>query len=210
MEIIRKESSSAIQHIDTIIADIQDHVDKKQDFVAFILIALGIEFVGSFFDEKDFNDWGQSKTRFMKGLELFDNTWYNEKSLFIFQKLRGPLIHQYRTGGNFLLTSICKNNADADSHLTVVDNKRILVLECLFDHFKVAVTKLKAYCQKNDTKANAEYLTLYTINNDKILFNPNTKSESIPYASGNVDLPESEKDNPLYSYSKPKGKNKKK
>lgn len=77
MEIEKKSFTTSIQHVDTIIADIEDHIKNKQDFVAFILIALGIEFLGAFYDDKDFNDFGQSETRFKNSISnLFKNDWY--------------------------------------------------------------------------------------------------------------------------------------
>lgn len=70
--------------------------------------------MGSFFDEKDFNDFGQSDKRFKNALtNLFKNKWYNNNSDWVFKNFRGPLIHQYRPGDAILLTSYCKNGADS-------------------------------------------------------------------------------------------------
>jgi hypothetical protein len=197
MEIKRKNSSTPVQHIDTIIADIQDHIDKKQDFVGFILVSLGIEFIGSFFDAKDFNDHGLSDKRFKNGLSLFKKNWYQQNKDFLFKQLRGPLIHQYRTGTKVSLTSACKNDADLTLHLKSDNGKTIFVLEQLFADFKEACEKLKIQVNKpnsfNSEKLNKEYLTVYEIGGIKTVFLSTTQShitETI-YASGNVDVPKS-------------------
>ncbi len=148
--------SNAIEHVDIIVADIQDHIDKKSDFVGFILIAIGIEYLGSFLDEKPFTDFGQSASRFKNGLRFFKNNWYKNNSDFLFQSFRGPLVHQYRIGAGLLITSFCKNKAPLDRHLAEYEGSRILVLEQLFEDYKQAVKKFKNEVAKKNSSFNQE------------------------------------------------------
>lgn len=152
-----KKENSGLQHLDIIIADIENLVTAKSDFIGFVIIALGIEFMGSFFDEKSFNDFGQSDRRFKNALaNLFKNKWYHNNSDWVFRNFRGPLIHQYRPGDSILLTSHCKNGADLKLHLQTADGKRIFVLEQLFSDFKQAVQKFKNEIKKTSNSLNKE------------------------------------------------------
>jgi len=160
--------STSIEHLDTIINDVQIMINKKIDFNAFIIITLGIEYLGNFSDEKDFTEFKQSETRFKNGLDYFKNIWYKNNKDLLFKELRGPLIHQYRPGDKIRLTSYCKQNAPLQDHLKK-DNleNRILVLEKFFEDFKEAVdrfkNKLKAYNSLNKDKLNAEYSMIASI-----------------------------------------------
>ncbi|QNA42944.1 hypothetical protein [Lacibacter sediminis] len=187
MNSIIKKTNSGLDHLDIIIADIDGLISNKQDFIAFILIALGIEFMGSFYDEKDFNDFGQSDTRFKNALSnLFKNKWYKNNGDWMFKDFRGPLIHQYRPGDTILLTSNCKNKADLKLHLRSVDGKKIFVLEQLFSDFKLAVQKFnneikKASNSLNKAKINDGFMSIVEINfsdQDKILGQPTHFPES--------------------------------
>ena len=141
---VNKNIYTAIEHVDNLIGDIEEHIKNKQDFVAFILIALGIEFMGSFFDEKEFNLPGNSDSRFKNGIsKLFKKEWYKNNATWIYKQFRGPLIHQYRTGDEILLSSVCKNNAPISEHLVLKKGKRVFILEGLFADFKEAVDRLK-------------------------------------------------------------------
>ena len=157
MEPIFIKTNSALEHLDIIIADVQNLIDNKQDFIGFLIIALGIEFMGSFYDEKDFNDFGQSETRFKNALSnLFKDQRYRNKKDWLFKQFRGPLIHQYRPGDEIQLTSKCKNDAPLDLHWKPSDLKIVFVLEQLFDDFKTAVQKLKNEIEKASNSLNKE------------------------------------------------------
>ncbi len=152
--------STALEHVDIIIADIHDHIDKKSDFVGFILISLGIEYLGCFLDEKPFSDFGQSKSRFKNGLSFFKNNWYKNNSEWLFESFRGPLVHQYRIGAGLLITSNCKNGADLNLHLREYQNNKIFVLEQLFEDYKQAVKKFKHEATRQGNSFNKEKLAL--------------------------------------------------
>jgi hypothetical protein len=142
--------SSSVQHIDTIIADIDYQITSKKDFVAFVLIALGIEFLGNFFDTNPYDMKGESETRYGNALSNLFPDWYKNNQTWMYKEFRGPLIHQYRTGDEIYLTSVCKNNAKLTDHLKKIDNKRIFVVETLFADFKKAADRLKNITQKTN------------------------------------------------------------
>jgi len=186
-----KKTNSGLEHLDIIIADLDSLISNKQDFIAFIIIALGIEFMGNFYDGKDFNDFGQSDTRFKNALSnLFKNKWYKNNSDWMFKNLRGPLIHQYRPGDTILLTSFCKNKAGLELHLTTVHEKRVFVLEQLVIDFKLAVQMLKNEFKKasnslNMGKSNYDFMAIVEINispEDKIFGN----ASHVPESSGTI------------------------
>lgn len=152
------KTNSALEHLDIIIADVKNLIARKQDFISFIIISLGIEFMGSFYDTYDFTDFGQSGKRFKLALSnLFKDKWYQSNTEWIYKNLRGPLIHQYRPGGEISLTSQCKNEAPLDSHLKKSDDGKIIfVLEQLFEDFKLAVQKFKNEIEKPSNPLNKE------------------------------------------------------
>jgi hypothetical protein len=143
--------------------------------------------------QKNFNDFGQSDTRFNNALSnLFRNQWYKNNSDWLFKNLRGPLIHQYRPGDPILLTSYCKNKVDLNLHLTDVDGKKVFVLERLFSDFKLAAQKLKNEVKKpsnslNKRKINNEFMAIVEINissEDEIF----GKTSFFPESSGTTSL----------------------
>ncbi|MFA6979991.1 MAG: hypothetical protein WC209_11795 [Ignavibacteriaceae bacterium] len=160
--------TSAVDNIINIIDDVYRLIEKKEDYIAFIIIAIGIEFLGAFYDDKEFTDFSQSEIRFCNGLKnLFKNNWYKQNQSFLFKSFRGPLIHQYRIGSGILLTSNCKNGASIEEHLKTMDNDRVFVLEGFFEDFKDAADKfrnsIKGYHSLNPQKTNMpKYMGIYS------------------------------------------------
>jgi hypothetical protein len=187
MDIENEKYSSAIEHIDTIIADIDDHIKKKKDFTAFVLLALGIEFLGNFFDNNPFDMGGQSEIRYGHALKNLFPDWYKNNQTFMYKEFRGPLVHQYRTGDNIYLTSVCKNTAKLEDHRTTRDNKRIFVVEQLFNDFKSAADKLKNIAKKPNyqakDKSTSSYagITILTIKDDENSSNRFLPVSGTPY-----------------------------
>jgi hypothetical protein len=188
------KTTSGLEHLDTIIADVQSLIDNKQDFVGFVIIAVGIEFMGSFYDGNDFNDFGQSKARFKNALStLFKDKRYRNKQEWLFENFRGPLIHQYRPSDEMLLTSKCKDNAPVDTHWKSFEGKTVFVLEQLFEDLKSAIQKFKNEIEKASTsldkdKINGEYMCIkevYIHPEDKIF---GEEFQSFP-SSGTTRVP---------------------
>jgi hypothetical protein len=178
--------TTAIDHVDVIVADIQDHIDKKSDFVGFILISIGIEYLGAFMDAKSFTDFGQSEVRFKNGLSFFKNKWYQNNSEFLFKNFRGPLIHQYRIGHALLLTSICKNGAPLNYHLTELEGGRIFVLEQLFEDYKDAIRRFKNEATKPGNSFNKEKMGL---THQTIIQIPTKFPQHIPSSGSTISQP---------------------
>lgn len=169
------KSTTSIQHFDIIIRDIDVLIQTKQDFIGFIIIALGIEFLGSFYDSKKFDDFGESENRFKIAIKkLFKNKWYKNHSDWLFRHFRGPLIHQYRPSDQVYLTSTCKNKVPISEHLKKKDGKIILVIEKLYEDYKEAVISFINLSKKNNpldkSKLNQEYTGIYTYLNPNIFF----------------------------------------
>lgn len=120
------------------------------DFQAFVVLSIGVELMGNAFDEKEFTDFGESEIRFKNALgKLFKDNWYKNNKEFLYKQYRGPILHQYRTGEEIYLTSNVKNDAPLNEHLGLVNNKRVLVLEVLYEDFKAALKKLKGMIDKD-------------------------------------------------------------
>ena len=150
--------NTTIEHIETIKNNIQSLIDKKEDFTAFIIIALGIEFLGCFYDNKPFDEKGQSENRFKKGVGLFNKSWYKQNQKWMYKHFRGPLVHQFWTGSEMVLTSYCKNNAPKEAHLKQDENnKRIFIVEEIFEDFKIAANNLKNQKSLNKNKQEMDF-----------------------------------------------------
>ncbi len=147
------DKNNAIQHFSNIENEIAKLIETKNDFTAFVILALGIEFIGVFLDGKDF-DAGKSEFRFTNGLDEFKNKWYHTNRKLVFKHFRGPLVHQLRPSDQIILTSICKNNANPEEHLKKTDETYTFVLEVLFQDFKEAVTRLKTKLSKKNSPLN--------------------------------------------------------
>lgn len=162
-------------------------IQCKRDYTAFLIITIGIEFLGAFLHEKTFETKGQSETRFTNALGYFKNNWYTSNKKWLYENFRGPLIHQFRPGSDLLLTSISKNGATREEHLTLKDGKRLLVLEILFEDFQGAVNRLRNKLIRpndlNKTKPTEDYIykdkegaTGGTINNQSEEAKPDSQS----------------------------------
>lgn len=138
-----------------LISGIQKLINDGHVYFAFNLICQGIEFIGAFFDDKEFDQKGMSEQRFKKGLKLFKNNFYKQNHQFLYKNLRGSLVHQIRPGHQLLLSS-GENVNKAGLHLSVVNNNRVFVVEGLFDDFKNAVNRLKKMMEKRSPKIDAE------------------------------------------------------
>lgn len=163
---IVSKTISAKEQINVLIEDVKRLISLKEDFQAFIVLAVGIEFLGCFLDSFEFEDYGQSKSRFFNSLNtLFSPKWYRENKNWMFENLRGPLVHQYRPGNEILLTSKCKNDSDLALHFSQKDGKIIFVIERLLDDFIKATKKLDREMTRENSpysksKASEKYLNI--------------------------------------------------
>lgn len=106
------------------------------------------------------------------------------------------MIHQYRTGDKILLTSVCKNNAPITDHLKLAEDKRVLILEQLFEDFKLAASKLKNTAlnvnqnKLKPDKVDKEYLSIYNVKTAPTKIENTAKTDSNSYvSSGTTETP---------------------
>ncbi len=169
-KLVIKYETNAIGHGEVIVSLVQSLIDSKIDFQAFMAICTGIEYLGSFSDSSPHNKYGESKNRFERSLKtLFENEWYQKNAQWIFEQLRGPLLHQYRTGDSVLLTSRCCHPDSSPKHLDVIDGKTQFVLEDFFEDFKAAYAKLRTESLATEkyppTKRSESYSVVYGYGN---------------------------------------------
>jgi hypothetical protein len=151
------ETKSLVEQIDKLLDDVKALIGLKRDFEAFIIISIGIEVLGSFYDSENIEDFGQSENRFKNCLKNdFKSKWYTSNAEKTFKNLRGPLVHQYRCGPEILITSVCKNNAVKGQHLKTVDGQTLFVLEQFFEDFQDAFKRSKNNLNKQNNGLNKE------------------------------------------------------
>jgi len=145
MEILKGE-----QFIQTVlISNVKSLIEKGFDYLAFVIISQGIETLGSFFDDKDFDFFepGLPKKRFLKGLSLMD-TKYQPVGEMLWENLRCGLAHQLKPKKDVSLSSYQSKLTD-QQHLFKGDKTgtTYLVVDTLFKDFEVAcnnvIEKLK-------------------------------------------------------------------
>ncbi len=164
-------NNTAREHVDVLICEMERMINNRDDFNAFILLSIGIEFIGSFTDSFEFDDFGKSKSRFENALDhWFSNKWYKNNKKWMFENLRGPLLHQYRPGNEIFLTSNVKKNVDLNMHLKEDSGKIIFVVEQLLEDFKDACEKMDFEFEKETnpyqgSKMQEKYQTMYEIQN---------------------------------------------
>lgn len=128
------KTTNSIDHIDVIIDDIQRQIDFKQDFVAFILIVLGIEFIGSFSDDKSFRDFGQSE--FKADTDVFPKIRIAQvKKIpikFIPEKEQIPFVNLVDK-----IISLKQQGKDSSEQEKKIDNLVYKLFELSYDEVKV-------------------------------------------------------------------------
>ncbi len=189
-----KSTLTAIEQLDIIIDDVQNLLNHKLDFNAFITIIIGIEYLGNFSDSDEFTEYENSRIRFNNGLDRFKDKWYSKNKVLLFEELRGPLIHQYRTGEKLLLTSNCVQNAPVKDHKQKTpESQVILVIEQLFVDFKEACLIFKKeinkpqhnFCKK---KIESDYFELVEIKSPTQDITYDSSATTITYLSEDIDL----------------------
>jgi len=134
-----------VKFINTVlINDVQRLIEKGFDYLSFVIIAQGIETIGSFFDDKPFDYYKQGlpKRRFLKGLELMGTKYTNIDNL-LWTDLRCGLAHQLKPKGEITLTSYQSGGKDI-VHLYKGNESGLtyIVVDTLFKDFKTACEKV--------------------------------------------------------------------
>jgi hypothetical protein len=134
------EAKEFIQKV--FIDDIQRLIDARLYHFAFVIMAQGLETIGSFLDSKPLKARDQSKLRFSHAINRLMPreyaTWNNNHRLY--DQLRASLAHTFTTSRHLLLTS--KDNTENKKHLSEIDGQLVLVAEKFYIDFKKACLRL--------------------------------------------------------------------
>lgn len=122
--------------------------ESRLVYLAFGVIAVGVEFLGACEDAEQFEDEGKSRARFARGIQRLagineNYAKYNSaKSPYcLFKFLRCGTAHVMRPHGPIAFAER-SNCATGSPHLTVCDGRLILVCEDFYDHFAQACTEM--------------------------------------------------------------------
>ena len=158
--------------IDTVlVGEIKKVVDAGAGYVAFSLIASGIETLGALLDEKEFHDDRLSEERFKNALRKFFPRDYaphiNSKiEFFLYQHLRCGLVHVFCPEGRIAFIGAAGAAKMGVKHLQIVedDGYRMLVLvtEDFFQDFTEACRKAKVEIgKKTHRKLKQGFVSLF-------------------------------------------------
>ena len=120
---------------------------QGSNYIKFINIAVGIEFLGACMDSFDFSKPKKSEERFNKGLKLFPKKYHKHSrknaKIYFFRDFRCGFIHQLRPLGGIVITHRDESKREGTKHLQELGTDEfVLVLEELFEDFKKACGKL--------------------------------------------------------------------
>jgi len=162
-----------------LIRDIKKVIDADCAYLAFGLIAQGIETLGAILDEKKIhdNDKGLSEKRFRSAIRTLFN-WQGslypkyaaENSEYdLFEYLRCGMSHVLRPAGKVAFTTKKESKIDGTKHLEVAKEtgKLILVIEEFYEDFHRACKKCKnCIREKTHSKLKEDYLTITKFTSD--------------------------------------------
>lgn len=156
-----------------LVRDIGRVIDTGCAYLAFGLIAQGIETLGAILDEKEIhdNDKGLPETRFRDAVKTLFNwqgshypKYVAENSEYdLFKYLRCGMAHVLRPAGKVAFTTKKESEEDGTKHLKVAKEtgQLILVIEEFYADFVRACQKCKNRIQKKThPKLKKDYLTI--------------------------------------------------
>lgn len=144
MTIEKQHNISAKEFIQRVfIDDVKKMMDSDLYHLAFVVMAQGIETLGSFLDSKPLKAKDQSKLRFSHAINKLMPKEYrslndNHK---LYDQLRASLAHTFTTSRHIILTST-SNSEFRKLHLKYSDEKLVLVAEKFYEDFKKACLRL--------------------------------------------------------------------
>ena len=136
-------------------------VDEGFYHFAFVIMAQGLETLGSFLDSKPLKAREQSKLRFSHAINRLMPKEYSKlnNNHKLYDQLRASLSHTFTAGRKVFLTS--KSNKEfGKKHLQEIDEKLILVVEDFYADFKKACERLLDGMDKgiiSERKTNSEF-----------------------------------------------------
>lgn len=148
------------------INDLEKLIQAGLFHFAFVIMAQGLEVLGSFLDQKPLKAKDQSKLRFSHAMNRLMPREYarlNDNHR-LYDQLRASLAHTFTSSRYVFLTS--KSNKEfGNKHLQELDGKLILVAEDFYYDFKKACNRLLEGMEKgiiSDKKIKSEFY--YTFN----------------------------------------------
>ncbi|HAF30161.1 MAG TPA: hypothetical protein DCG75_14060 [Bacteroidales bacterium] len=128
---------------------------------AFVIMAQGLETLGSFLDSKPLKAREQSKLRFSHAINRLMPKQYAglNNNHRLYDQLRASLAHTFTVSLQIYLTSK-SDPVLGKNHLQEIDSKLILVAEDFYEDFKKACERLMEGMEKGiipDKKINAEF-----------------------------------------------------
>jgi len=142
------KSAQLIEQIrEVILTDFARIMESKESAMGkFILIAVGIEFLGACLDRQHLKATARSEKRFNSAIrELFPKKYHHytmQKSIpNLFVDFRCPVIHQFRPGKSLILSSL--DETDRHNHLSYhAGGSLILVVEEFYKDLTLAATEM--------------------------------------------------------------------
>lgn len=153
---------------------VYDH--QGSAFIKFINLAIGIEYLGAFWDNNDFMEEGLSEKRFNKALKKLFPKKYQRFSksgneFYLYKQFRCPFVHQLRPGKKVVVTHRAESQKEGTTHLEPTKNGfLVLVLEDFFDDFESACNKLFDFEKKKklpSKKLKQDYLVFRSIRDNE-------------------------------------------
>lgn len=136
-------------------------VDAGFYHFAFVIMAQGLETLGSFLDSKPLKARDQSKLRFSHAINRLMPLKYSKlnNNHALYDQLRASLAHTFTSSRQIFLT-FKKHPETGDKHLLVVNEKLVFVTEDFYEDFKKACERLLEGMNKGiimDKKINSEF-----------------------------------------------------
>jgi hypothetical protein len=142
-----KSAQLTVQIREVILTDFGRIMESRESTVGkFILIAVGIEFLGACLDRQHLNATARSEKRFNSAIrELFPKKYHHfirQKSIpNLFVDFRCQIIHQFRPGKSLTLCSL--EDTDRHNHLSYhAGGSLILVVEEFYKDLAAAANEL--------------------------------------------------------------------
>lgn len=125
------------------IDDIQKLIDNKLYHFAFVIMAQGLEVLGSFLDKKPLKARDQSKLRFSHAINKLMPKEYRSlnDNHRLYDQLRASLAHTFTTSKYIILASKTNTNY-TKMHLKYSEDKLILLVEDFYADFTKACLRL--------------------------------------------------------------------
>lgn len=150
---------------------------QGSNFAKFILIAVGIEYLGACLDEFPFTERSKSENRFNQALvKLFSKRYHQyakgASSAYLYEKFRCGIVHQLRPAKGVAFSHRDEAKREKTSHLSYVKNAPfVLVLEDFYDDFEMACIKLVRMIESGkltNKKVEEDYLRLTNVRDNEI------------------------------------------